>query len=461
MVRQLLATSHGSTQDLFVQQTLLGTLVPLEVARCVAQLLHSIASYPLNEVDHRLDADDPEEKNTEDDKVDIDDDADDDEEEGREPASPLLRQLCRVSTLWSTGVSEGPLIERQHVLTVFLIESLKLIVSTPATGSSPGGGEPMNGESDRPGSEGRPNLDLLDHLTENEVLLSLMNGVSERLHSSNPSIRRDGMLIGQALGEYVLNEPVVFDELRSHEAGSRPSLPCPSDTSASARQLHPQHDQMRNQLRRTDRGEESTADCSDDSEWEDIEPFQKRYDVEDDEEDLREVPLPLYLNDCLDLLRVSETVEGAYASHQAALQALPRLIRERPGDLTDVGPLLAKQLVVLENKFQIDDFDAMLLAPLCALVAEEPLAVGHALIEDLFLDGSLYNRTLALTALNEAAWELSGNKRLRESYVTGERILRYVHSYSTKTPQSPFPILTARSSFAGLYPVLEHLANDT
>jgi hypothetical protein len=442
MVRKLLATSHD-TQDLFVEQTLLGASVPLDVARCVAQLLHSIATLPRdsspsachNEADGWVDATDSDEFNDADRKEDGDDE---DEERGRgalQLASPLLRQLCRIATLWSTGVSKGPAMERQHVVTEFLMESLKLLANTPAASSFPGGGEAATAGSDRSDSDGNPDLDLLDALTKNDVLLTLMNGVSERLHSTNPGTRRDGMMIGQALGLYVINEPVVFDELRNHEEDRCRSTHCPSDHSSPMRQPQPQYQRKRLQMRDADPKAEivgssnessDTLHCSDDSEWEDDEARQMRYDIYDDEEDLREVPLPLYLNECLDLLRVSETVDGAFASHEAALQALPRLVRERPGDLADVGPLLAKQLVVMENKFQMDDFDAMVLAPLCALTVEEPLAVGHALIEDMFRDGSLYNRTLALTALNESAWELSGNKRLRESYESGDRILRYV-----------------------------------
>jgi hypothetical protein len=349
----------------------------------------------------------------------------------------LLRQLHRVATLWSSGVSEGHAMELQHVLTHFLLQALKLLASTLPTTFLPDTGEKSAGESSRlQDTKEHSASALLDALTENDTLLALMNGVSERLSSTNSKMRRDGMMIGQTLGQYVLNEPVVFDELQSWASAGAQSSSV-SVQQSHQRGIYSRLDQINtsasfvsestsSNTKPVSAVECSEADDSDDSDWDDQMYPQTRYDVVDDEEDLREVPQPLYLHDCLDLLRTSETADGALASHQAALQALPRLVRERPGDLADVGPLLAKQLVVMENKFYVDDFDSKLVAPLCALVAEEPLVVGHALIEDLFHDGSLYNRTLALTALNEGAWELSGNKRLRDSFVSGERILRCV-----------------------------------
>jgi hypothetical protein len=53
------------------------------------------------------------------------------------------------------------------------------------------------------------------------------------------------------------------------------------------------------------------------------------------------------------------------------------------------------------------------------------------LIDDMFQDGSLYNRTLALTALNEGAWELSGNRLRDSSDEIDERMLYVLMSSDT------------------------------
>lgn len=430
IVRTLLASSRDA-QDLFVQQVLLASSVPLIAATSVARLLHSIeTSEALDECDGASDEED-----------------DGDDISSSDHRSPLLRQVHRVALLWSSALSNGIQVHQQHVTTLFLQESLK----TLSDAGGPTSGDSSELDPDSPSSSGAandaaPNMNLLDALTATDTLVTLMNGVSQRLHSTDPEIRRDGMRVGQALGEHVLHQPVVFDELNAleaetknevspHRSQDRPASPSPKQSSTLGRRLVHRRRPRRRQTdpdalyvsdSETSRDDsagndaESTGGWSDDSDWDEDEYKNQRYSVDDDEEDLREVPLPLYLQDCLDLLRMSETVDGAVASHLAALQALPKLVRERPGDLADFGPLIAKQLVAMENKFQLDDFDAMVQLPLCALVAEEPLIVGTALIEDMFQDGSLYNRTMALTALNEGAWELSGNK-LREN--NDERML--------------------------------------
>jgi hypothetical protein len=137
------------------------------------------------------------------------------------------------------------------------------------------------------------------------------------------------------------------------------------------------------------------------------------YDLDDDEEDLRETARPLYLQECIELLRTAETEENAFSSHEAALKELPALVRSHPVDLPDISESLAIELLRMENKFNIERF-SVLLSSIISLAVEDPLSVGQTLVAQLFQEGSLFNRLTALTSLTEAAIELSGEKELEE-----------------------------------------------
>jgi hypothetical protein len=150
----------------------------------------------------------------------------------------------------------------------------------------------------------------------------------------------------------------------------------------------------------------------DDSVWED--DHLVAYDLDDDEEDLRETARPLYLHECIELLRTAETEDNASSSHQAALKELPALVRSRPVDLPDISESLAIELLRMENKFNMENFAEMLLSSIISLAVEDPLSVGQTLIAQLFQEGSLFNRLTALSSLTEAASELSGEKDLEE-----------------------------------------------
>jgi hypothetical protein len=144
------------------------------------------------------------------------------------------------------------------------------------------------------------------------------------------------------------------------------------------------------------------------------------YNLEDDEEDLRETPRPLSLTECLTLLRAVETEETAYSQHEAGLQEVSSLVRSRPADLPDLSVPLAVQLLRMENKFNLPDFSKMRHNALCSLTVEEPMLVGQRLIAELYEDAGLSDRLNVLAALNEAAMELCGDKTLRESRVVKE-----------------------------------------
>mmetsp|Transcript_12775 Transcript_12775/g.26416 ORF Transcript_12775/g.26416 Transcript_12775/m.26416 type:complete len:419 (-) Transcript_12775:1478-2734(-) len=141
------------------------------------------------------------------------------------------------------------------------------------------------------------------------------------------------------------------------------------------------------------------------------------YDLEDDEEDLRTTPKPLHLLEALDLLRTGENHDHAFTRHEAALEALPSLIRKRSDDLADVAVSLVLELLRMEDKFNIEDFNTKRESAIRTLVVEESLLVGRSLIEQLFEEGGLADRLLIISSLQSASLELSGNKVLLEASV--------------------------------------------
>ena len=120
---------------------------------------------------------------------------------------------------------------------------------------------------------------------------------------------------------------------------------------------------------------------------------------EDDEEDLRTTPKPLHLLEALDLLRTGENHDHAYTRHEAALEALPSLIRNRPDDLADVAVSLALELLRMEDKFNIEGFNTKRESAIRTLLVQESLSVGQTLIEQLFEESGLTDKLLVLASL--------------------------------------------------------------
>jgi Telomere length regulation protein len=250
-------------------------------------------------------------------------------------------------------------------------------------------------------------LALISHLAGDVNLTSrwmesIMSGVSERLCSSIHSIRIDGMLLADALSTHI-GEKIEFEELQEYRssrnhgeqetAASVDPIETPSQTFSLPTQLQ-------------------GDDEDDDSVWSG-DPI-GAYEVDDDEQDLRQVPRPVFLLDCLSLLRTTDDAEDAYHAQVTALEALPQLVRSRPSDLADVGPSLALELARLENKFDVPNFQDKLVDSLTSLVVMEPVKVGETLIRQIFESGTLTNRLCTLTVLAEGARELCGETKLKD-----------------------------------------------
>jgi hypothetical protein len=229
-------------------------------------------------------------------------------------------------------------------------------------------------------------LELLDARPipmESAVPASLLNGVTARLSSSNQSIRFDGMRVGECLAKS-LGEEVKFEELHGKDAATTPQQMQADDK--------PLHDYVRED-------DDSSSEGS---------VHLQTFDLSDDQEDLLQVQRPLYLSECLDYFRSSESDENGLLKIEVALKCVPDLVRSAPADLQDFGPEIARSVLHLENKSNLDNFEELAADALCSLVVMDPLAVGTNLIEEVFQDCSLGDRLAALSALRNAAIELSG-----------------------------------------------------
>lgn len=253
----------------------------------------------------------------------------------------------------------------------------------------------------------RSGLQLLTQKEDStsELVLGLLEGVSPRLSSTNPEIRQDGMIVAELIA-WMLGEELRFDELEVIREWTGETSPDCFTMSNDLVVLAKQKDDGQGPTKDSF----GTADDNsiNDSSWGSADELDQ-YDVSDDEEDLRETPKPLYLTECLDLLRTPESDENAASRHETALQEVSRLVQSRPADLPNVASSLAFELLRMENKFDTDGFDDYVSTSLCVLASEEPLSVGKMLIAELFQDLSLGDRMTALQALCEGAADMAGH----------------------------------------------------
>jgi len=286
---------------------------------------------------------------------------------------------------------------------------------------------------------------------------ALVAGVSHRLGSILPMLRQDAMRIAQQLAKGLGQDGLRFDEFvddddsesieeeqdfspkdnmnnqkkkiaktfDKHQSKNKtsdfldPDADYDSDVEEEENEKVPDTKDGRQKPSSTagliyDTEDDVEGDDDDSVDWKDeLIP----YDLEDDEEDLRETPKPLHLLEALDLLRTGENHDHAFTRHEAALETLPSLIRTRPDNLADVAVSLALELLRMEDKFNIDKFNTKRETAIRALLVEEPLSVGQTLIEQLFGESGLSDRLSIIASLQGAAFELSGNKALIETSI--------------------------------------------
>jgi len=263
-----------------------------------------------------------------------------------------------------------------------------------------------------------------------DLAAAVVEGVTVRLHSNIDSIRKDGMQMGECLAKR-LDQDLQFDELEtqrqdeaavmepqgrpeplrlSNKTANRPSTTSRRNRRARThRQMDPDAEYI-SEEGKSDSGGSFSSEFDDDSVWDDENVA--AYDLDDDEEDLRETARPLYLYQCTEFLRTPESEDHAQSRHETALKELPALVRAHPIDLKDHSESLAIELLRMENKFNMEEFTEMVLSSLVALVVEDPISICQTLVAQLFQECSLSNRLTALTSLSEAALELSGEQQL-------------------------------------------------
>jgi len=269
-----------------------------------------------------------------------------------------------------------------------------------------------------------------DHFMEGKVLY----GVRARLQSSIHKVRRDGMKVGEALAEQ-MEQSLKFEETDDgHEAPNEepfvkdetvpaemPSGKGKTRMKACRKKASKQVDPDAEYISDEDTSDsyesfEDTYDgaSDDDSIWDDYDELIP-YNLDDDEEDLREIPIPLYLRECLDMLRTPDVHEMAFNRQETGLETVSSLVRSNPSDLPDLTVPLCRAIVTLENKTDLPEFRSNLTSGLLSLTVMQPILTGECLINEFFDESrGLFMRLLILSTFEQAAIELCGAKALKE-----------------------------------------------
>jgi len=398
-IQNILQSSTG-VQDQVIRIVILSGHVgndrkqSIQVGYCLAKLLLELKDIP---------KDAPESDNDSDEDID----SEGDKETGSE-SSPeakhvyLLRQLHKVARVWSSVAffRRTDPNAQTHVGT-FLVEGLRL-------------------------------LGTLDPMKGNLVGL-ILEGTTHRLESTIPILRLDGMRVAQSLAT-CLGQELEFDELATADQAEalgrngkadESSISTNDAAAGTMKKRSTKRESRKTRMKPLDpdaeyvseddsSSEDSDADDDDDSVWDD-ESALVPYNLEDDQDDIRETPRPLYLRQCLELLRTAETRDDAFSRHETGLQELPKLVRSRPLDLPDIAMDMMVEVLHMENKFDMEHFSEMRMSGLLALVVAEPRIVGAGLIGEVFGSCSLMTRMNVLSALCEGAFEISGAKNLAEN----------------------------------------------
>jgi telomere length regulation protein len=264
-------------------------------------------------------------------------------------------------------------------------------------------------------------------------LILLIKGISFRLEVSRAdSIRRDGMRAAEAVA-HIFGQTLSFDELHQEENNSNESKEVVAKSEPKKKTKEKKSKVMRpkpiallvvdpdaevfsdeSSSESNDSSSESGSEYSNnsDSSWgeDSLEPYR----MDDDEEDLRRVPRPRSLRDCVAYLLTNNEDREAFDKHEAALQELPTLISSRPLDLMDVVPTLVRVLLHMEDKFNMDGFSEHRWDSLMACAVEAPVETCFKLVEEMKGHVSLGTRLEALSVIGCSAEELSGTTSLKE-----------------------------------------------
>lgn len=258
-----------------------------------------------------------------------------------------------------------------------------------------------------------------------------LNAISNRLSSSNQRARFLGMVIGEGLSSLVdkgdkrldfqVEEMEVPDgkwykslvEIQDTLGSWDPLLNPQELTQKRTSSKRPSHKPTPTQLRTQGLIIEELSDESL-SEQDDVVGYSKpdsdAEDSDDDPELVRrdKAKAPVYIRDLIRYLRDTDD----YDRQKLALVTAPTLIRRKANygtEVTDHAEELASLLVGLQDKFEMDKFDALRLQAMIAIVVTQPQLMGPWFAKT-FYDGdySVSQRSLILTVLGLSAHELAG-----------------------------------------------------
>jgi len=372
----------------------------------------------------------------------------------------LFFYLHEVCAVWcETTFINRSQYSHQRFLTIFILESFKIVAACSAETLSEGNNSEENNENS--------STEMMQH---HDIVTMIVSGVSARLDSSFDMVRQDGMKVAEKFAPLIGQEQIRFEELHGEQKEQKSLDSCmhgekhkdtrsDSNTIASEQKAKSLgRKKLTKEKKKTsaafavvDPDEEYISDDNggDNDEEEDFSMNEyhsnlKRnktelhldddsysdgwnddnfsaYDLSDDEEDLRPVKRPVYIQECLELLRTSDDDTDAYCKHEEAMKQIASIIRSKPYDLTDFSVQLAKELLHIENKFDIPGFSDNVCEGLTALAVCEPrpVAIEYFIRRALFLDSSVSTgtRLLILDILMYAAEELSGGRGSHTSRV--------------------------------------------
>lgn len=255
---------------------------------------------------------------------------------------------------------------------------------------------------------------------------SLMEGVQIRLSSSILDIRKHGMRVATAFSKMLdPKEPLSFDELKDDEWQDE-GLPLEADTPSD----NDNDNDLPNEIQERVSPQEEEEDDPD-------QPFTKKsmdwsssvildeekevkeedqdeedglvaYDLADDEEDLRKVPLPVYPQQCLEYFRKTEDRDRV----EAGLEALERIVKAIKIDdfPADLALHLMKALHQLGTSGWLDEtkWEGLRIKDMVAIVCKCPLLMGPHLAGQFYASNrSLKDRMDCLDVLVMSAQELA------------------------------------------------------
>lgn len=229
----------------------------------------------------------------------------------------------------------------------------------------------------------------------------LSAGVSTYLDQTDRRSRLRGMKIANEFS-ILLGHNIVFDELE--EEKKQQELFNISSTEVNIGKVNSANAPVGNTpFKNTDTSSSGYQDNGDSSDSE-IEG----YDIPDETPKDR-VELTNYLRVCLEQLLVPDKDQDAHDKQLSALLSIPRIVRTSPVDAGDVcGPLI-KELLRVNNSYNVEDFDELRSAAVQALLVAYPNLAAPVLCWAIDEEAMMLSlRVFAISSLAKAAYTLSG-----------------------------------------------------